>query len=119
MPRYYREDSPPAADTRSAFNRPPSIGSSSEPDDSPRTLKRPQRTRAKQSPAISSRRHSGGTGTNRHASGNSNRGPSQIKAHFDNSTSSGHISQLSADSIARLNAGNEKNVVREAAVRKK
>ncbi|KAL9113846.1 MAG: hypothetical protein Q9227_001980 [Pyrenula ochraceoflavens] len=106
MPRP-RRDSAAAADTRPAFARPPQPRGGPPPNSSPPKTPRQQvRTKAKQSPATSPQKRSGGDG--RRKSGSPNKGsPTKTKAQYASSTSVGSGSHaLSADSLAKLNAMN-------------
>jgi glucan 1,3-beta-glucosidase len=120
MPKPRRE-SAAAADNRPAFNRPPGAKaratSAAAADDeiTPATPTRPSRPKAKESPATSPVKKTARDKTRRDSqSPTKKNSPSKDRAKHASSTSYNSTSQLlSADSLARLNAHNEKTEIQQ------
>lgn len=122
MPKPRREFTAAAgvADARPAFNRPPGARNHPLSDDGPRTPKRTPKEKAKQSPAPSPADRSGGTGQKRKVSTPVKTIPARDRVKYSSGTSIGSASHLlSADSLSKLNALNEKIVEQDRALDKK
>jgi glucan 1,3-beta-glucosidase len=130
MPKARRE-SAAAADNRPAFNRPPApkgrapaaaaAAAAAVDDITPATPKRKLRPKAKESPATSPVKK---TSADRHQRGHSSNptknSPSKDAAKHASSSSYNSTSQLlSVDSLAKLNAHNEKHETQEKEVQRK
>ncbi len=110
-----RRASAAAADTRPAFNRPPGAkarvtAAAADDEITPTTTpKRTARPKAKESPATSPTKKTGGDRTRRNSQSPTKKSPSKDTAKHASSSSYNSTSQLlSIDSLAKLNAYNEK-----------
>jgi glucan 1,3-beta-glucosidase len=119
-----RRTSAAAADNRPAFNRPPGAKARVTPaaDDeiTPTTPKRPSRPKAKESPATSPIKKTGGGRTRRNSDSPTKKSPSKDTSKHASSSSYNSTSQLlSAGSLAKLNAYNEKAGTEEKELQRK
>jgi glucan 1,3-beta-glucosidase len=123
MPKARRE-SAAAADIRPAFNRPPGAKARvtpAGPDDiTPATPKRSSRPKAKESPATSPVKKSSAQDERRKSRSPTKNSPSKDKAQHASSSSFNSTSQLlSVDSLAKLNAYNEKAETQQKELQRK
>ena len=122
MPKPRRQSA--AADTRPAFNRPPGAKTrataAADDNKTPAIPKRTSRPKAKESPATSPVKETGGDKDRQNGRNPTRNSPSKNTAKHASSSSYNSTSQLlSADSLAKLNAHNEKAETQQKELQRK